>query len=93
MLYLQLFRVGLAMLQNAEPRLLGLRFEGLLSALAAKALPELLPEGEPGELMRRAVRIPVSGRLRQLETEWRQRQQQQQPPAGKGGQGPTQPSR
>ncbi|EFJ44225.1 hypothetical protein VOLCADRAFT_43638, partial [Volvox carteri f. nagariensis] len=64
-----LFRVGLAVLQYAEARLLGLRFEGLVAALSAARLAELLP-AEPGDLIQRALRIPVSRRLRELAAEW-----------------------
>ncbi|GFR45598.1 hypothetical protein Agub_g6994 [Astrephomene gubernaculifera] len=82
-----LFRVGLAVLQHAEPRLVRLPFESLLSALSAKNLAALLPP-DPQQLMRRALRIRVSRRLGELREEWEALQQQQQgqgqQPAGGG---------
>ncbi|GLC37269.1 hypothetical protein PLESTB_001141800 [Pleodorina starrii] len=78
-----LFRVGLAVLQYAEGRLLGLRFEALLAALSARKLPELLPP-DPHQLLARASRIAVSRRLGQLREEWQQLGQQGR---GRGRQG------
>ncbi|PNH00346.1 TBC1 domain family member 10A, partial [Tetrabaena socialis] len=73
-----LFRVGLAVMQHAELRLLALpSFEALLQALTAKNVPALLPPS-PEALMRRALRLSVSERLGQLRAEWQ---------AGNGGEG------
>lgn len=72
-----LFRVGLAILQHAEPRLRSASFEGVVSSLGAKNMQLLLPES-PGTLIRVAMRIPVSQRLAELKITW-QKQQEQQP--------------
>ncbi|KXZ51534.1 hypothetical protein GPECTOR_12g497 [Gonium pectorale] len=73
------FRVGLAVLQLAESRLVVLPFEALLESLSAKNLPRLLP-ADPRVLLRRALRNSVSERLAALRREW-----EAGPGAAKGG--------
>ncbi|KAG2490485.1 hypothetical protein HYH03_011114 [Edaphochlamys debaryana] len=64
-----LFRVALALMAHAAPRLQPLPFERLAEALSAKNLPALLP-ASPDELLKPALRIPASARLEQLQAEW-----------------------
>lgn len=71
-----LFRVGLAILQHAEPRLRSANFEEVVSSLRAKSMQLLLPES-PGTLIRVAMRIPVSQRLAELKITWQKRHEQQ----------------
>ncbi|KAG1672558.1 hypothetical protein FOA52_010658 [Chlamydomonas sp. UWO 241] len=65
-----LFRVGLAIVAHAQPRLEKMGFEALAGALGAKGLHALLPPS-PGELIRAACTIPVTKRLAASEAEWR----------------------
>ncbi|KAG2428690.1 hypothetical protein HXX76_011395 [Chlamydomonas incerta] len=78
------FRVGLALLQAAERRLAGLPFEALLESLSAKRLHELLPP-TPEELVKRALRLRVSKRLKELEADWQATLRGRGP--GQGGRG------
>ena len=64
------FRVGLALMKTVETELLKVDFEKLLGALNAKWFPAFARG--PDELLRVALRIKVSGRLKQYKARYEQ---------------------
>ena len=70
------FRVGLALIKTVETELLRVDFEKLLGALNAKWFPAFARG--PDELLRVALRIKVSGRLKRYKARY---QQQEREPA------------
>ena len=66
------FRVGLALMKTVEAELLRVDFEKLLGALNAKWFPAFARG--PDELLRIALRIKISGRLKRYKALYEQQQ-------------------
>ena len=66
------FRVGLALMKTVETELLRVDFEKLLGALNAKWFPAFARG--PDELLRVALRIKISGRLKRYKALYEQQQ-------------------
>ena len=66
------FRVGLALMKTVETELLRVDFEKLLGALNAKWFPAFARG--PDELLRIALRVKVSGRLKRYKAQYEEEQ-------------------